>query len=107
MNVELWQKRLRVFADEREWCSVHTPKNLVSALAVEAAELLEIFQWMTAEESQEVMEGSRADDVRDEIADVAIYLLRVADLLDVDLEEAVADKMQRNARRFPVRGRST
>lgn len=102
MNVEHWQDQLRVFADARDWPQFHTPKNLAIALSVEASELLEIFQWLTPEESQQVMGGHRADDVRDEIADVAIYLLRLTDVLGVDLESVVAAKLERNASRFPT-----
>lgn len=100
MNVWEWQDRLRSFGAERDWLRFHTPKNLVMALSVEASELLEIFQWLTPEESQQVMTGDRADDVRDEVADILIYLLRLADVLDVDLEDAVRVKVASNAERF-------
>lgn len=103
MNVEHWQEQLQVLADERDWPRFHTPKNLAIALSVEASELLEIFQWLTPEESQEVMDSRSAEKVRDEIADVAIYLLRLTDVLGVDLESVVATKVERNASRFPAR----
>ncbi|CAB4989202.1 MAG: nucleotide pyrophosphohydrolase [Actinobacteria bacterium] len=95
--------RLREFADARDWEKFHTPKNLSSALSVEASELLEIFQWLTPEESSEVM----ADDknraaVLDEMADVLIYLVRMADVLDVDLVVAANAKVSRNETRFPL-----
>lgn len=104
MDIEEWQGLLRTFAREREWEHFHTPKNLAMALSVEVSELVEIFQWLTPEESQLVMSGERGDDVADEIADVTIYLLRLADVLDVDLEDAVSRKVARNARRFPKQG---
>ena len=94
--------RIRDFARAREWEQFHTPKNLVMALSVEASELVEIFQWLTAEESialTKTTEGLAA--VRDEIADVAIYLLRLADELDVSVVQAVNDKLDRNENRFP------
>lgn len=106
MDIEEWQGRLRMFAHEREWEQFHTPKNLAMALSVEASELVEIFQWLTPEESQLVMSGERGDDVADEIADVTIYLLRLADVLDVDLDDVVSRKVARNARRFPKYGHS-
>lgn len=95
--------RLREFAAARDWEKFHTPKNLSSALSVEASELLEIFQWLTPEESSAVM----ADDknraaVLDEMADVLIYLVRMADVLDVDLVVAANAKVSRNETRFPL-----
>lgn len=73
------------FARDRDWDQFHTPKNLAVALVGEVGELGEIFQWLTAEESAAVMSSPRAQDVRDELADVLMYLVRRADVLDVDL----------------------
>lgn len=101
--------RLRKFARERDWEQFHTPKNLSMALAGEVGELLEIFQWLTPEQATEVMRSSRAEDVRDELADVTIYLVRLADILGVDLAEVADAKLERNHDRFPpgdVRGRA-
>lgn len=101
--------RLRWFAREREWEQFHTPKNLAMALAGEVGELLEIFQWLTPEQAESVMDGGRAGDVRDELADVLIYLVRLADVLDVDLTAAATAKLERNEIRYPadtVRGRA-
>ena len=92
---------LRRFVEERQWRAYHTPKNLVMALSVEAAELLEPFQWLTAEQSQR-LSADQHEAVRQEIADVLIYLTRLADLLDIDLLEAAADKLALNARKYPV-----
>ncbi|MGX2039010.1 nucleotide pyrophosphohydrolase [Methylocaldum sp. MU1018] len=103
MNIAAIQQALREFADARDWDQFHSPKNLAIALAVEAAELLEHFQWLQEDESRRLAEKPeeyRA--VREEIADVLIYLLRLADRLDVDLEEAVSDKMRKNAEKYPV-----
>ncbi len=94
--------RLRTFAAERDWEQYHTPKNLAMALAGEVGELVALFQWCTPEQSAEVMDTDRADDVRDELADVAIYLVRLADRLDVDLAEVAHAKLERNHRRFPA-----
>jgi NTP pyrophosphatase (non-canonical NTP hydrolase) len=106
MNLAQWQDHLRAFGAERDWEQFHTPKNLAMALSVEASELLEIFQWLTPEESRQVMQGQDAGAVRDEVADVMIYLLRLADVLGVELEEVVAAKIGRNAVRFPSAPRS-
>jgi NTP pyrophosphatase (non-canonical NTP hydrolase) len=92
---------LREFACERDWEQFHNPKNLAMALAGEVGELLEIFQWLTPEEADAVMGSPRADDVNDELADVAIYLMRLADILGVDLLEVAHAKLERNRNRFP------
>ena len=93
--------RLRIFAREREWDRYHTPKNLAMALIVEAAELAEHFQWLTAEESQSPGDGKR-EEIRDELADVLIYLVELADALGVDLIPAARDKIAKNALKYPV-----
>jgi dCTP diphosphatase len=92
---------LRAFAAERDWDQFHSPKNLAAALAVEAAELLEPFQWLTDEQSRTLTDKQLAA-VRDELADVQIYLIRLADELDVDLMAAVRDKIVRNAEKYPA-----
>jgi dCTP diphosphatase len=107
--IEDLQRRIREFARERDWEQFHTPKNLAMALSGEVGELVEIFQWLTAEEAAGVMESPRAGDVEDELADVLIYLLRLADVLDVDLLAAAQMKVGRNEQRYPagdVRGRA-
>ena len=107
--IQQLQRDLRAFARERDWEQFHTPKNLAMALAGEVGELVEIFQWLSAEQAAAVMDGDRSDDVRDELADVAIYLLRLADVLDVDLVEVAGAKLARSERRYPadvVRGRA-
>lgn len=93
--------RLRAFTREREWDRFHTPKNLAMALIVEAAELAEHFQWLTPEESQSPQDGKR-EKIRDELADVLIYLVELADTLEVDLIAAARDKIEKNALKYPV-----
>lgn len=93
--------RLREFTREREWGRYHTPKNLAMALIVEAAELAEHFQWLTAEESQSPQDGKR-EKIREELADVLIYLVELADTLEVDLAAAAHDKIAKNALKYPV-----
>lgn len=103
MDIKSVQRQLREFADARDWEQFHSPKNLAIALAVEAAELMEPFQWLTEEESRRLAEKpSDYAMVSEEVADVLIYLLRLADQLDIDLEQAVAVKMRRNAEKYPV-----
>lgn len=99
------QRRLADFAAARNWQPYHTPKNLVAALGVEAAELQEIFQWLTPEESVRVMDDpDTAHRVTDEVADVLAYLLQFCEVLGVDPLAALADKIERNEHRFPVPG---
>lgn len=103
MNIETIQHDLRQFAAERDWDQFHSPKNLAIALSVEAAELLEHFQWLTDDQSRRLPEQPEIHAaVREEAADVLIYLLRLADILGVDLEAAVIDKMRKNAEKYPV-----
>ena len=92
---------LRQFADERDWNRVHSPKNLASALSVEAAELLERFQWLTEDESRN-LPPVELEKVRHEMADVLNYLVRLADKLDVNLLEAAREKIVLNAQKYPV-----
>ncbi|MEW2621515.1 nucleotide pyrophosphohydrolase [Streptomyces sp. NPDC048106] len=102
------QRRLAEFAAARNWGPYHTPKNLASALSVEAAELVEIFQWLTPRESAQVMDDpATAHRVRDEVADVLAYLLQFCEVLGVDPLTALAEKIDRNERRFPRPGEGT
>lgn len=103
MSHEQLQEKFRQFARARDWEQFHTPKNIAIALSVEAAELMEHFQWLTDVQSQAIMnKAESAQEVTDELADVFLYLLRLADLLNVDLEQAALQKMQRNAEKYPV-----
>ena len=102
MDIKTIQKQLPDFADERDWDQFHNPKNLAMALSVEASELVEIFQWLTPEQAEEIMDSSQSDHVKEEVADVMIYLLRLADKLDIDLESIVNDKIVQNGKKYPV-----
>jgi NTP pyrophosphatase (non-canonical NTP hydrolase) len=94
---------LRAFAQARDWEQFHTPKNLAMALAGEAGELVACFQWLTPEESTHVMDDPGAGaNIESELADVLQYLIRLADVLGVDLADAVRKKMRINESRFPV-----
>ncbi|MGP9018001.1 nucleotide pyrophosphohydrolase [Streptomyces sp. BR1] len=97
------QRRLADFAAARHWQPYHTPKNLVSALSVEASELLEIFQWLTPDQSDHVMEDPHtAHRVQDEVADVLAYLLQFCAVLGIDPLAALSAKIDRNELRFPL-----
>lgn len=99
---------LRRFADERDWAPYHTPKNLAMALSGEAGELIEHFQWLSAEQSASLDETTR-EAVALEMADVLLYLIRLGDVLGVDLADAARRKMRINAERYPAdkaRGRA-
>jgi dCTP diphosphatase len=102
---------IREFSQAREWEQFHTPKNLAMALSVEAAELMEHFQWLTPEEAAALGDDPAAlRELSSEMADVAIFLLRMADVLGVNLGTAIREKVEQNERRFPVdriRGRAT
>jgi len=107
MDVADLQARLRRFAAERDWERYHAPKNLAMALAVEAAELAEIFQWSTEEESRKAHLDARTHErIADEVADVLLYVLQVADKCAVDVEAAARRKLEKNAVKHPVQGRA-
>ena len=102
MNIENIQKQLSDFADERDWDQFHNPKNLAMALSVEASELVEIFQWLTPEQAESIMLSGERGHVKEEMADIMIYLIRMADKLDIDLEKAVSDKIVKNEEKYPA-----
>jgi NTP pyrophosphatase (non-canonical NTP hydrolase) len=105
MDLQALQQTLREFAAARHWQPFHTPKNLSTALLVEAAELAEIFQWMTAEESQAArLAPATQAQIADEVADVLLYLLQLADQCAIDIPGAVASKLVKNAIKHPVPG---
>jgi len=103
MNINNIQKQLSDFADERDWDQFHNSKNLAMALSVESSELLEIFQWLTPEQAEAIMSSSESEHVKEEMADIMIYLLRMADKLDINLEKAVSDKIVKNGKKYPVK----
>jgi dCTP diphosphatase len=103
LSLEKLTEFVRNFVRERDWEQFHTPKNLVMALAGEVGELTELFQWLTTDESKAVMrDEKKAEAVRDELADVFVYTMRLADVLGIDLDQAVRNKMQKNAAKYPV-----
>jgi dCTP diphosphatase len=92
---------LRKFADERDWAQFHSPKNLACAVSVEAAELLESFQWLSEDQSRALPEAGRQA-VSEEMADVFLYLLQLADKMNVDLIDAARKKLVINAEKYPI-----
>ncbi len=107
-NLEDIKSQLREFVRVRNWDQFHSPKNLSMALIVEAAELVEHFQWLTEEESIHI-ESKKLSEVEEEIADIFIYLMRLSDKLNIDLLDAVSNKIAKNEKKYPadlVRGSS-
>ena len=101
MDIEKIKEFQREFAKARDWEQFHTPKNLSMALSVEASELMEIFQWLTAEQSCSLDEKNK-EKASEELADITYYILRIADLMNIDLEDAIWKKMKKNAEKYPV-----
>ena len=103
MDIQALQATLRAFAAERNWAPFHTPKNLSMALMVEVAELMELFQWMRPEESCAARSDAALQTrIGEELADVLLYLVQLADHTGVDLQAAVQDKLQKNALKHPA-----
>lgn len=93
--------RIDAFVQERDWAQFHTPKNLAMAMIVEAAELVEQFQWDTPQESQQ-LPLEKLEAVSHELADTFVYLLRIAEVLKIDLIDAANAKIELNAKKYPV-----
>ena len=102
MDLDDLKQQLAHFAAERDWEQYHTPKNLAMALSVEVSELVEIFQWLTPEQSTIIMETEEKEHVEEELADILIYLIRLADKLGVDLAAAVDSKIEKNGEKYPA-----
>jgi dCTP diphosphatase len=100
-SLEALQQQLIEFSDARRWEKFHSPKNLSMALSVEVAELLEHFQWLTEEESRGV-QGSKLDEVQEEVADVLLYLLQICNQLHIDPIDAAQKKLVKNALKYPA-----
>ena len=106
MDLNKLKRNLAEFTAERDWDQFHSPKNLVMALTGEVGELNELFQWLTEEQSKNLQN----EEIKNEIADIFIYIIRLADKLDIDIEEAVKKKMEINKNKYPIelsRGNST
>jgi NTP pyrophosphatase (non-canonical NTP hydrolase) len=101
LSIEQLQQRMREFADARDWNQFHSPKNLSMALIAEAAELIEHFQWLTEEQSKSLPASKHAE-VEQELADIFLYLIRLADKLNINLLQAAETKMKLNAEKYPA-----
>lgn len=103
VDIKRLSDELAVFALDRNWDQFHSPKNLVMALSGEVGELSEIFQWLTEDASRSVaVDPETAEAVREELADVMLYLVRLSSVLGVDLNDAVTQKLVKNAEKYPV-----
>ena len=100
-ELEVLRDKLRTFAADRDWDQFHSPKNISMALAVEASELLEHFQWLTEAQSRNLLPEKR-EEVAQEIADVLLYLVRIADKLNINLVDAANKKLVMNAHKYPA-----
>src|SRR5580698_9278838 len=104
-TVQRLKDKVGEFVKERDWEQFHTPKNLSMSLAIEAAELMEHFQWTnTVDEAIKVLkEKHKRSEIEDEVADIAIYLMSFCNLYNIDLEKAVLGKMKKNAKKYPTK----
>lgn len=103
INIDLLEKEIFKFSGDRDWDQFHSIKNLAMALSVESSELVEIFQWMKEEDSNKIAgDTNKFPKVKDEIADIFIYLIRLSSKLNINLEEAVMSKMEKNILKYPV-----
>lgn len=99
VNVQYLKDKVKEFIEARDWSQYHSPKNVCMSLAIEVAELMEHFQWETCEESKSV---KASEEIKDEIADIAVYLLDLCNIMDVDLSKSVCSKLTKNSKKYPV-----
>ena len=102
MDLYTLTNKIRDFAKERDWEQFHSPRNIASSISVESAELLEIFQWSKGQSWSEFSDRSMKIRTEDELADIFIYLLRFADLAEIDLEKVALRKIKKNALKYPI-----
>ena len=102
LNLDKIKETLRKFTEERDWEQFHNPKNLATALSVEASELLEIFQWSNDGGLNEINDPKKREEIEKEIADIFNYLIKLVDILDMDLEKVALDKIKENAEKYPI-----
>ena len=101
-NIQEIKDKINKFVKERNWTKSHSPKNLAMSISIEAAELMEIFQWLSTEEAWNIKNSEEFTHLKEELADVLIYCLSFANQLGIDVADAIEDKMSKNARRFAV-----
>lgn len=101
-NIQQLKDKVAKFVAERNWNQFHNPKNLSMSIAIEASELMEIFQWMSMEESWDINNSSESTHLREELSDVIIYCLSLANQLDIDVATAIEDKIKKNGIKYPL-----
>ena len=102
-SIQQLKDKIKEFVKERDWEQYHSPKNLSMSLSVEAAELMEHFQWLTSEQSHQLKDDPiKKAELEEELADIAVYLLNLCNVLDVDLSEAIRNKMAQNSEKYPA-----
>ena len=101
MNMQKIEAIIKDFSEQRDWEKFHNPKNLSMALSVEASELLEIFQWLELEQANNLSDDKK-EHAKQEIADIAVYLIRMCMKLDINLENAIIEKMKLNEKKYPL-----
>ena len=103
MLIQELKNKIKKFVQERDWEKFHSPKNLSMSLSIEVAELMEHFQWVTIEQSKEIINNPiEKEKIQDEIADIAVYLLNLCNVLGVDMSEAITTKLKKNGEKYPV-----
>ena len=101
-NIQLIKEQVAEFVKDREWNKFHNPKNLAMSIAIEASELMEIFQWSSFVDAWDICDSEEISHVKDELSDVMIYCLSLANQLDIDVSKAIEQKMEKNAKKFPA-----
>ena len=101
MDLQNIKQIIKEFSQQRDWDKFHNPKNLAMALSVETSELVEIFQWLDLEQAQN-LQGEKKEHLKEEIADIAVYLLRICMAYDINLEDAILSKMKKNEKKYPL-----
>ena len=102
LNLGVIKEKLRTFSEDRDWTQYHSPKNLVMALSVEVSELVEIFQWSNSGGIDETNDPKQKEKIKKELADIFNYLVKLIDLLDVDIEKEALQKIKQNAEKYPI-----
>jgi NTP pyrophosphatase (non-canonical NTP hydrolase) len=102
-NIQQLKDKVSKFVADRNWSQFHNPKNLSMSIAIEASELMEIFQWMTEKEAWDINNSSERTHLKEELSDVIIYCLSLANQLDIDVTAAIEDKLKKNAIKYPMK----
>ena len=103
-TIEQLKNKVKIFIEKRDWEKFHSPKNLSMSLSIEAAELMELFQWLTTEESHKLhLNKYKREKIEEEIADIAVYLLDLCSILNIDLVSAINKKLLLNSKKYPVK----